>query len=133
MLINQDKQSFKVKDLILSRQTLYFGLLAYCSYCKYINYLISIRSVKIGGKFGFDLMWIHEKIFIPLFKIIRVFIVTLHNFSNKIGVNISQIIYKKYIVINNEYIEKNIFYNKNSIWAFSVFILIIIISIMFNV
>ena len=41
--INQDKQSFKVKDLILSRQTLYFGLLAYCSYCKYINYLISIR------------------------------------------------------------------------------------------
>lgn len=33
---NEGKRVFKVKDLILSRQTLYFGLLAYCNYCKFL-------------------------------------------------------------------------------------------------
>ena len=57
----------------------------------------------------------------------------MHDFGNKIIINILQIMYKKYIVINNEYIEKNIFYNKNSIWALSIFIFIIIISIIINI
>jgi hypothetical protein len=101
--------------------------------CLITYYLISIKSIKIGGKFGFDLIWIYERILIPLFKIIKIFVVTMHDFGNKIIVNILQIIYKKYIVINNEYIEKNIFYNKNSIWALSIFIFIIIISIIINI
>ncbi len=101
--------------------------------CLITYYLISIKSIKIGGKFGFDLIWIYERILIPLFKIIKIFVITMHDFGNKIIINILQIIYKKYIVINNEYIEKNIFYNKNSIWALSIFIFIIIISVIINV
>ncbi len=90
--------------------------------------LFKFKVIKFYGKFGFDLIWIYEKISIPFITIIRIFVI-IYKFFQQIARELQKLIYYQYSYFNNYNMGNIIFYNTKSVFFLVSLVIFMIVSL----